>query len=409
MQDALRRDCAMLSVFLAASAPGAQATGGRSAEVALAERALAHGETADDDAPRGRWQTRTNRAAHGGSAADRAAAGREPYVILGNRSADAVRQALSAFDAAVAVDKSNIDARLRAGDLFLDKYNAPDAKASFDEVLALKLDPKNARALIGPGQRVSSVRLEARVDRVTFVRAAIFDPSFAEAHAMFPASSGCSSKPRRSTRRRWRRGRRSPLDSESMPCVGRTGCLGDACAAIRRSFSAHERAALKRSTPHPASTSIWTSPRRRCGSDDTVTAFVSRVRRSRSIPRSARAPGACSGTNEMRAGNLGGGERPLAREGVRARPVQPVAQEHARPAGPDEDVPRRLDRGRSSTSWLPGKGSVRAAQKPHLFPLLWKWRSTRSQKRYSLRRRRGRVGGDLLAATQISPVRTPSG
>jgi hypothetical protein len=38
--------------------------------------------------------------------------------------------ALGAFDAAAAAAPSNVEARLRAADLLLDRYNAPDAKQS---------------------------------------------------------------------------------------------------------------------------------------------------------------------------------------------------------------------------------------------------------------------------------------
>lgn len=74
------------------------------------------------------------------------AAGRA-YVLLGRRDARSARQALAAFDAALAADPTLLDARVRAGELLLDKYNAPDAKSSFGDVLAI--DEKHARALLG--------------------------------------------------------------------------------------------------------------------------------------------------------------------------------------------------------------------------------------------------------------------
>ena len=80
------------------------------------------------------------------SSADRVAAGRA-YLLLSAGSASAVRQALAAFDAAAAADAANLDARLRAAELLLDKYNIPDAKQSFDDVL--RRSPENGRALLG--------------------------------------------------------------------------------------------------------------------------------------------------------------------------------------------------------------------------------------------------------------------
>ena len=64
------------------------------------------------------------------------AAGRA-YVVLGADDAQDLRSALRAFDAAVAADSSALEPRLRLGDLFLDKYNAPDARASYREALRL--------------------------------------------------------------------------------------------------------------------------------------------------------------------------------------------------------------------------------------------------------------------------------
>jgi len=122
------------------------AAGRRSAEASLAELAYRRGDrdealrragtlAAEHQARTGRW-----------SSDDLVAAGRA-YVLLGTRAASAVKQALSALDEAVAADSSNNDARLRAGDLFLEKYNAPDAKISFQDVL--KRSPEHPRALLG--------------------------------------------------------------------------------------------------------------------------------------------------------------------------------------------------------------------------------------------------------------------
>ena len=74
------------------------------------------------------------------------AAGRA-YVVLMSGDAQAARSALAAFDAAVEQDSSNVDALRRAGDLFLEKYNAPDARSSYQTLLARA--PKDARALLG--------------------------------------------------------------------------------------------------------------------------------------------------------------------------------------------------------------------------------------------------------------------
>lgn len=69
------------------------------------------------------------------------------YVLLGIGNAQAVRAALAAFDRATAADSNNVGAQQRAGELFLEKYNAPDARGSFEGIL--RRSPRDAKALLG--------------------------------------------------------------------------------------------------------------------------------------------------------------------------------------------------------------------------------------------------------------------
>ncbi len=150
--------------------------GRRTAEAALAELAYRRGDRAEAfrrasvlagayENPTGAW-----------SADDRVAAGRA-YVILGTRNSAAVRQTLAAFDRAVAADSSNLEGRLRVGDLFLEKYNAPDAKTSFQGVL--NRSPDNARALLGLA-RVAE--FEGKLESTPLLRRAIVaNPSLVSA------------------------------------------------------------------------------------------------------------------------------------------------------------------------------------------------------------------------------------
>lgn len=82
------------------------------------------------------------------SSAEHVLAGRA-YVLLSSGDAQAARAALAAFDAG-ARDSSNLEATRRAGDLFLDKYNAPDARLSYQSVLTRA--PNDAEALLGMAQ-----------------------------------------------------------------------------------------------------------------------------------------------------------------------------------------------------------------------------------------------------------------
>lgn len=61
------------------------------------------------------------------------------------------RDALRAYDAAVAADSSNLDARVALGELFLEKYNGPDAAATLNGVL--RVNPRHPRALLAEARR----------------------------------------------------------------------------------------------------------------------------------------------------------------------------------------------------------------------------------------------------------------
>ncbi|MFN0177693.1 MAG: peptidase MA family metallohydrolase [Gemmatimonadales bacterium] len=69
------------------------------------------------------------------------------YRILGAREPAQFKDALVAFDRAVAGDSGLIEAHHRLGRLFLEKYNGPDARSAFGEVV--KRDPGNPLAELG--------------------------------------------------------------------------------------------------------------------------------------------------------------------------------------------------------------------------------------------------------------------
>ncbi len=57
------------------------------------------------------------------------------------------RDALRAYDEAIAADPGNLEPRIRLGEMFLQKYNGTEADATFKEVL--ELNPNSPRALLG--------------------------------------------------------------------------------------------------------------------------------------------------------------------------------------------------------------------------------------------------------------------
>lgn len=66
--------------------------------------------------------------------------------FLGARDPQLFRDALKAYDEAMAEDPSDPEPRVRLGQLFLDKYNSPDAQETLREVLSA--NPRHPRALL---------------------------------------------------------------------------------------------------------------------------------------------------------------------------------------------------------------------------------------------------------------------
>ncbi len=102
------------------------------------------------------------------------------YRVLGEDQPAQFKDALAAFDRAIAADSNLIDAHLRLGRLFLEKYQGPDARAAFRE--ALRRDPGNPRALVG----LAEVALfEGDRESYRMFEQVIKDaPTVARAHAM---------------------------------------------------------------------------------------------------------------------------------------------------------------------------------------------------------------------------------
>ena len=66
---------------------------------------------------------------------------------LGTREHELFQDALRAYDEAVAADPGSLEPRILIGELFLDKYNGPEADAELKEVL--QRNPNHPRALLG--------------------------------------------------------------------------------------------------------------------------------------------------------------------------------------------------------------------------------------------------------------------
>src|SRR5207342_1288025 len=73
---------------------------------------------------------------------------------LGVNDPQLFKDAMKAFDRALASDGENTDARVKLGELFLQKYNFEEAQKAFEEVLAT--NPTHPRALLGAARRMDA-------------------------------------------------------------------------------------------------------------------------------------------------------------------------------------------------------------------------------------------------------------
>ncbi|MEP6619880.1 MAG: tetratricopeptide repeat protein [bacterium] len=271
------------------------------AEVGLAELANAHGNRAEALARATLVISAYEKSGTPWPADDQLAAGRA-YVLFGSRSATSVRQALAAFDRAVAADPGNLEGRLRAGDLFLEKYNPPDAKASYQDVLSRS--PENAWAWLGMA-RVAE--FEGNKGAMEFVRHSVAaNPALVGGHvllARFHLEAEAYDSARIAA------GRALAVDSTSLPAwalLGAEAYLTGDSAAYQQA-----RAAALRLNPRPADFYAALSEaaaRHRRYADSERFAREAVALDSTSV----RALGLV-GTNQLRAGNIESGRATIER------------------------------------------------------------------------------------------------
>ena len=83
---------------------------------------------------------------------------------LGIREHELFQDALRAYDEAVAADPGNLEPRVLIGELFLDKYNGPEADAALREVL--ERNPNHPRAILGLARAMKFNGTVGVMDRV---------------------------------------------------------------------------------------------------------------------------------------------------------------------------------------------------------------------------------------------------
>jgi tetratricopeptide (TPR) repeat protein len=99
---------------------------------------------------------------------------------LGRDNPQLYKDAMRAFDEAIAADSSDLDRRVRLAELFLEKYNASDALTTLQGVLAI--NPRHARANFAMAQ----VRIFDELESPTpFIQKSLeVNPALAEARAL---------------------------------------------------------------------------------------------------------------------------------------------------------------------------------------------------------------------------------
>jgi tetratricopeptide (TPR) repeat protein len=99
---------------------------------------------------------------------------------LGVNDPQLFKDAMRAFDRALAADPTNADARVKLGELFLRKYNFADAQSAFEDVL--QTNPNHPRALLGAAMRLQA---DGQAGGDSLLRAALaVNPDYVEARTL---------------------------------------------------------------------------------------------------------------------------------------------------------------------------------------------------------------------------------
>lgn len=99
---------------------------------------------------------------------------------LGANDPQLFKDALKAYDRAIAADPGNADAKVRLGELFLSKYNFEEAQRAFEDVLSE--NPLDPRALLGAARRLEQ---DAQPGADSLLRAALnVNPEYVDARTL---------------------------------------------------------------------------------------------------------------------------------------------------------------------------------------------------------------------------------
>ncbi|HEU4629554.1 MAG TPA: tetratricopeptide repeat protein, partial [Gemmatimonadaceae bacterium] len=99
---------------------------------------------------------------------------------LGRANPQLYKDALRVYDEAVAADSANLDARVRLGELFLEKYNGPEAASTLGAVL--RVNPRHPAALVAAARQ--AYEAGEGDPRALLRRALETNPDYPPAHAL---------------------------------------------------------------------------------------------------------------------------------------------------------------------------------------------------------------------------------
>jgi tetratricopeptide (TPR) repeat protein len=283
------------------AAVGARAPDERTARVTLADLAARRGDRRTAESEAGRIVAEYGRRNAAWTARDHVAAGRA-YLLVSTSDAGAVRSALRAFDAATAADTLLDEAALRAADLLLDKYNGPDAKKSYEEVLRRR--PGHPWALLGLAR---VMEFSGEGDALAKAREALAgDPSLTEAH-LFIARQHLGAERDDSAQAAARRALAvDPSAVEAWGVLGAVAWIGGDSAAFRAARASAERVAPRAAAFYVTLADAASRQRRYADAEGfSAQALVL-------DPLSVPALGAL-GTNELRVGEIAAGRARIER------------------------------------------------------------------------------------------------
>ncbi|MCE9600613.1 MAG: hypothetical protein K8S21_00180 [Gemmatimonadetes bacterium] len=284
----------------AQSAPDRTASD-RTARVERAELALRRGDRALAERDAAALVAEYERRAGTWTARDHVAAGRA-YLIVSSGDANAVRNALRAFDSGTAADSTFDEAALRASDLLLEKFVAPDATQGYESVL--RRHPKNAWALLGTAR---VMEFTGKGDALAKAREAIAaDARLAPAH-LFIATLHLEAERNDSAQAAARRA--LAIDPEALDAwavIGAVAWIAGDSAAFRAALVQAERVAAKPAAFYVTLSEAAARQRRYADAER----FAARALEL--DPLSVPALGAL-GTNRLRTGDIAAGRAQIER------------------------------------------------------------------------------------------------